>query len=72
MRAGITGINAVILIDQRLVSMLLCPQGAGDILAAPHGRAALVIQADCACRSRARRKTSGSTLPCSEALRRIP
>lgn len=46
MRAGITGINAVILIDQRLVSMLLCPQGAGDILAAPHGRAALVIQAE--------------------------
>ena len=45
MRTGVPGINAVIFIDQRLVSMLLRPQSTGHILRALHHASALVIQA---------------------------
>lgn len=37
-----------------------------------HAAPALVVQTDVACRSRARRRTSGSSLPRAEARRRIP
>ena len=45
MRASVPGINAVVLVDQRLVSMLLRPQSTGHILRALHDASALVIQA---------------------------
>lgn len=44
MRAGVAGINAMVFIDERLVSMLLRPQGTGHILRALHNASALVIQ----------------------------
>ena len=44
MRPGVSSVNAVVFVnlgfcwtqDQRLVSMLLCPQGSGDVLTALH------------------------------------
>ena len=50
----------------------LCPQGAGHVIRHVHPLPALVVQADAACRSNAIRSTSGSSLPRTEALRRIP
>ena len=44
MRTSVAGINAMVFIDERLVSMLLCPQGTGHILRALHNASALVIQ----------------------------
>ncbi len=48
------------------------PESAGDIVRHIHAVAALVVQADAACRSNASRSTSGSSLPRAEALRSIP
>ena len=45
MRTGVSGINTMVFIDQRLVSMLLRPQSTGHILGAFHHASALVIQA---------------------------
>ena len=45
MRTSVAGINAMVFIDERLVSMLLRPQGTGHILRALHNASALVIQA---------------------------
>ena len=45
MRAGVAGINAMVFVDKRLVSMLLRPQSTGHILRALHHASALVIQA---------------------------
>ena len=44
-RAGVSGINTMVFIDERLVSMLLRPQRTGHILGAFHHASALVIQA---------------------------
>ena len=44
-RAGVSGINTMVFIDERLVSMLLRPQSTGHILRALHHASALVIQA---------------------------
>ena len=44
MRTSVAGINAMVFIDERLVSMLLRPQGTGHILRALHNASALVIQ----------------------------
>ena len=52
--------------------MCLCTEGAGHFLRHVHPAPALVVQADAACRSNAIRSTSGSSLPRTEALRRIP
>ena len=45
MRAGVAGINAMVFVDKRLVSMLLRPQRTGHILRALHHASALIIQA---------------------------
>ena len=45
MRAGVAGINAMVFVDKRLVSMLLRPQSTGHILRALHHASALIIQA---------------------------
>ena len=58
--------------------MLLCPEGTGHILGNIHLLTALVVQTDppsCsaeACLSSAAFSTGGSSLPRTEALRRIP
>ena len=44
MRAGVAGINAMVFVDKRLVSMLLRPQSTGHILRALHHASALIIQ----------------------------
>ena len=45
MRSCVPGINAMVFVDKRLVSMFLRPQSAGHILRALHHASALVIQA---------------------------
>ena len=78
-RPGVSGVLAMVLIDgsTRLhdagrMSVHLGAERSrytkGNIHAAP----TLVVQADAACRSKASRRISGSSLPRAEALRRIP
>ena len=43
--ASVAAVNAVIFVNKRLVSMLLCSEGAGHVFAAFHHAAALVIKA---------------------------
>ena len=45
MRTGVAGVDAVVLIDQRLVSVFLSPKRPCDVQAALHHAAALVVQA---------------------------
>src|SRR5699024_3869876 len=52
--------------------MNFCPQSAGDAVRHIHTVSTLVVQADAACRSRAFFRSSGSSLPRTEALRSIP
>ena len=42
--ASVAAVNAVIFVNKRLVSMLLCSEGSGHVFAAFHHAAALVIQ----------------------------
>ena len=59
----------------RLMPMLLCPECSGHLLGHIHPLPALVVQAEssaAACRSSAAFSTGGSSLPRTEALRRIP
>ena len=61
--------------DARLMPMLLCPECSGHLLGHIHPLPALVVQAEssaAACRSSAAFSTGGSSLPRTEALRRIP
>ena len=44
MGASVAAVNAVIFVNKRLVSMLLCSEGSGHVFAAFHHAAALVIQ----------------------------
>ena len=50
----------------------LRPEGAGDTVRHIHAVSALIVQADAACRSSAFLRSSGSSLPRTEALRSIP
>ena len=43
--ASVAAVNAVIFVNKRLVSMLLCSEGSGHVFAAFHHAAALVIKA---------------------------
>ena len=52
--------------------MSFCPESAGDAVRHIHTVSALVVQADAACRSRAFFRSSGSSLPRTEALRVYP
>ena len=45
MWAGISTVNAMVFVHERLVSMLLRPQSTGHILRALHHASALIIQA---------------------------
>ena len=61
--------------DTGLMPMLLCAERPGHFFGHIHLRPALVVQADssaAACRSSAVFRTGGSSLPRTEALRRIP
>ena len=78
-RPHIPGVLAVVFKDHTILfhdagwmSMLLGAEGSGHPLGNVHPTAALVVQADAACRSKASRRISGSSLPRAEALRRIP
>lgn len=45
MRTGVSGVNAVVFVEEGLMSVFLRPERAGKVAGTPHGAAALVIQA---------------------------
>ena len=69
---GMLGVEAGRIHHAGSVAVCLGAEGSRDFMGNLHADAALVVQADAACRSSASRSTSGSSLPRAEALRRIP